>query len=657
MALEEELAAQLAPQLENLMSVGRRDVVRSIASAPAAVAAAQRGGPLAALRTAQAFHPQPPTPPTELDIVAAKRRVLADMQDYLKSKDDSKIGILDKIGKMQRANDGMLDIFKQYVSGNQSASQAVATAQIRLRGDLAGLYATAARERMANKLTGGSVRSAYEGTRQMLFGGPDQRGQIFGPEAVAAVGHEVLNNMTLGDGDRAEIWAALSAEAAAQGKSLTALLEMAAADDTNAQRALAQLHGIQSQVTAIENDTLDKVAQQNTATLEGALGQGAGMSMGTLVNAWKQYQSIYDPAAGAESMQNTLELVFDEMAPKGTAPDLMGNYQALLEGIDKPTAELSGVWVEAKNRLINDPAFKQMMELKGFRTPEAALKWMKQELRKKNREDRMADAVRARDIRAGIPSEAEAAAAAAPEGVVPGAVPGEPAEPVLLADPLTGEAEQPDVSMAPKFAAKKVPRDPAEIQPGEADFNIEIMMWDPTTKQWYADHPLLQQQVALLEGLPGGVGSVVGDQLLADLDPLMEESRAQGYLREYQDVAGAEATLVPEEEPEERERKPFLLPSPKMVQLAAKDILFGGGARRLEEGVGAINRALVKGRERRAARAEEQAAPFTGTVAEAMGGQFGQGFNPADPSTFGQVQPTRLASGALLEEIRGRKRQ
>lgn len=607
-SLEEKLLEELRPQVENLGKARNREIARGVGSTVPAVAASRRGGPTAALRIAQELQRVPGRPegPSQMDVVNAKQSLLRDMGKYLEAKDDAAISMVDKLGAMKKANDQMLDIFEQYVSGNQSASAAVAKAKIALTGDMAKEYNKAALARMDGQMTGGSGRSraAYTAAREVLLGGADPSGAIFSPESVATAAQAILFDQGMGAGDKAEAWAALDSEAIARGKDLRTLLAEAAPNDENASLLLNEFTKIERQVADIQQDTLHKVSQSGAAAAKSAMAQGAGMSMTTLVNAWDQFQQIYDPDSAAGNMEGVLDTVFEEMRPPEGEADLMGNYEKLLDSLDVPDETLSPHRAEAKRRLFADPKFRAMMAEKGLQTPQAALKWMRRSIRDQNRERRMADAKLMRDEYAGIERSTDSADIAIGEAgdegesgtaTAPGRDGGAAGE--TRRDEAFGDITGEDLS------SERVAYD------RETD---ELMLWDPVGFRWHKDHPKLDAIVAGLEGLTDEQFASEMDQLDGAFEPISSEAQRLGASRRQPRPADVPSLQEPKATPEaeeaaapEPDKKPFLLPSMDMARAGVGDLLFGGGERR-RKATGGINRALLKAQEKRKKKKAEE---------------------------------------------------
>lgn len=612
-AIDEDVMRKVA----HLGALERRDIGRTALSVPAALSAGQQGGFGAALAAAQKYHPRAPQGPTQLDVVAQKQSLLNDMADYLKASRDDTADVLDKIGKMQGANDKMLGIFEQYVQGNQQASQAVAQARIRLVGDLTKEYADTARKRMQSRLHGSAdLNRAYGEISELFFGKGPERAD-FGPQAVTELAAKVLYDPRLQAADQAEMWAWLRSEAAARNVNLNDILQKAAtAGDETAGDMLAQLRGIQKEVAAVENDTLMRVNEKSKEAFASALRQGGGMSMPQLLRAWDQFTSIYDPNAGAESMERVLGTVFEVLRPDEGQPALMENYEKLLDELSKPDDQLSDEYAEMRNLLFQDPAFQAVKEQFGFKTDTETLKFLRQNMREQRRIDRSADAKRRRDLSSGavLPKESDTSAAAAAAG--------------------GGLGEEAEMGSAGAPGATERGEEDARAQAAEATFAMdqesgELAMFDPSTGAWVTDqdHPAIKAETDRLNemfevapeifdeavlGLMGTHSAArVGmqqpvPQVPATADkpqPTIAELSRFGEPEQGLGLAGqaVDVEAPPDVARTRMERPPLQLPSAGMLQQGMRSALFGvpAASRNL---TGDINRAL----QRRAARKKQE---------------------------------------------------
>lgn len=604
--LEQKILDRLEPQVSNLGRITRRDIGRSALSAPAALAAARRGGPGAAIAVARSFHPQAPAGPTDMEVVSAKRALLDDMASFIKNKDSAKVGALGKIMAAEKANDQMLKIFEQYVKGNQDASKAVAQARIGMLGDMAGKYADAVRDQVGSTLSGGSGRAmeAYNAVRQQMFGGPGPGGMIMDPDTISKLSYNALYNFGLGPQDQAGVWALLEGEAAARGQDLRQLLEDAKGDGSSeAASLLANFDRIEDQVNSIQANALSEINAKNEAHLQSAFRQGAGMSMNTLVDAWQKFSQIYDPSAGAEDLQASLDTVFDALRPDEGSPDLLDNYEKLLGQLDDAGLDPASTLGEARRRLFADPAFKEFQRMHGLETPQAALKLMRRNINAQKRQRRMSDATKLRDMSAGRTASPGEVAAEADDSGTASAPKMPTSKGVRDIPPEQAIAEQRQMAEAFPAEGSVDLTKPHIVLDTEAD---EFMRWNPDTGRWDLDHPELDTFLEGLSALPQEGQNEVYTQLSGDFDTVMPHTQRRGAEKLKRQQSEEVATLTEETTPG-KERKPFQIPSAGMMQAGVVNALFGAGAAQRKL-TGAANKYLASlGKKKKKDDEEEEA--------------------------------------------------
>ena len=223
-----------------------------------------------------------------------------------------------------------------------------------------------------------------------------------------------------------------------------------------------------------------------------------------------------------------------------------------------------------------------MMQTKGFKTPRAALKWLRQEIRAKRRKERMDDAKLMRDMRAGLETSPAAAAASGALGTE-----GESSGAAAPPPPLTPEqGARLNEAFGDETFAENLNQAQFAIDPESK----QLMRWDPERFAWDFDHPEIDEMAEMIDQLPDQEYAQVVGPLVQRWDPLLSETQRAGARRVAERAKTPESPAEPAPQPK---RNPLLLPSREMLQAGAANLLFGG-PQRTRELTGGINKRLAE---------------------------------------------------------------
>lgn len=395
------MSESLFEQIRRINRLKAQNIGGAALSLPGAVASARRGGPMAARRYVQDRQPQGREAPSQMDIIEAKQSILSDMATAMRNRNSAAVSLTDKLAKQSILSDKLLGIFEKFVAGNIDASQALAKARIDITNDMNKQYTDALMDVARSQVSrGGNSGAGYRKAREIMQG-VDNEGFVFGPQTVALLANEIFTDQTMGPQEQAEAWSMLKAEAAQRGEDLHGkLLQAAEAGDQNALMASQALVGLEDRIASVEEVAMQALAERQEAVFEGIMRQGAGMSADNLVQAYKTFsQGVL--GASPEGQGQVLDQVFSQLQPEEGGPDLMENYQKLLDQLDQPEESIPSHYLEARRMLFQDDEFKSAMAEAGFQHAPTFLRHLRGQMRQQNRDARRHDRDLMRQLRDG----------------------------------------------------------------------------------------------------------------------------------------------------------------------------------------------------------------------------------------------------------------
>ena len=399
----------LYQRVKNLNTRRDQDWARFGASIVPAVAAGLNGGPQAAAATARGFYPSYERGPSAIDVAAAKKDVIDAMVKANDAVRDDRMGLVSKLEGIDDSMDKLIPAWASIIGSANTANVAATGDVIRQRTDLI-KDANAQLASVADKAATdpASVDRAWRDLTQFLT-----------PEGVQspAFGEVFRRYMSpaggLSPGDQKSLLARLEIETnlrdaqappdqRLQGMNgiLGLLAGGAAAGDPAMQQSLALAGQVMSEVSDIENATIQMRLGKIDSELQNQLRSG-GMSAEKSAEYLKTFMDTIgatDPDQQKKNLEKVEQLLNMADPSKGANPDA-ARYADLLDSLDSdnPAPNLA----EARRRLLEDPEFQAWMKQNGFQDPGLALKELRRMMRQRVQSGKMHDLELTRQRRLG----------------------------------------------------------------------------------------------------------------------------------------------------------------------------------------------------------------------------------------------------------------